>query len=153
MARTRRTRKKGGSDWRPKFLAALRETGLVKDACKVAAVGRSTAYEERQRNEDFALAWHEVETETTEAMEREAVRRAHEGWEEPVYQRGECVGHVRKFSDTLLIFMLKSRRPEVYREVHQHQHAGRVEHRHQLDLSKLGPEELAELESLVARAS
>ena len=34
----------------------------------------------------------------------------------PVYYKGEVVGHVREFSDTLLMFSLKARRPEVYRE-------------------------------------
>jgi hypothetical protein len=111
-------------DWRPHFLAALRDTGIVTDACKIADVARSTAYEERQRNEDFALAWHDVEEETTERMEREAVRRAAEGVERAVYHQGEVVGHERHFSDVLLMFMLKARRPETYRETTRHEHTG-----------------------------
>jgi hypothetical protein len=123
-ARTRRTRKKGGPDWKPKFLEALRETGLVKDACAAAAVGRSTVYEARQQDEDFALAWHDIEEETTERMEREAIRRAADGVERPVHYKGERVDSVTEYSDTLLIFMLKARRPEVYRETTRHEHTG-----------------------------
>jgi hypothetical protein len=111
-------------DWRPHFLDALRDTGIVTDACRIAGVARSTAYEERQRNEDFALAWHDIEQETTERMEREAVRRAAEGVERAVYHQGEVVGHERHFSDVLLMFMLKARRPEVYRETTRHEHTG-----------------------------
>ncbi len=46
----------------------------------------------------------------------EAVRRAVEGTEKPVYQQGRLVGHVQEYSDTLLIFLLKGRRPEKYGE-------------------------------------
>lgn len=120
----KRTRGRKTRDWRPAFLAALADAGLVKEACEVAGVHRSTVYEERQRNETFALAWHDVEEETTERMEREAIRRAAEGVERPVFQGGKHVGSIREFSDTLLIFMLKARRPEVYRETTRHEHSG-----------------------------
>lgn len=137
----KRTRGRKTSDWRPKFLAALDQTGLVKEACAVAGIHRSTAYEERQRNEDFAIAWHDVEEETTERMEREAIRRAAEGVEKPVFQGGQHVGSIREYSDTLLIFMLKARRPEVYRDNVHVQHAGRIEHQH-AGLESLSDDEL-----------
>ena len=44
------------------------------------------------------------------------MRRALEGGEEPVFYQGKIVGSVRKYSDTLLMFMLKARRPERYRD-------------------------------------
>jgi len=127
MARTRRTPK---TDWRADFLKAFATTGTVKQACEKVGIGRRTAYDERQRNEDFALAWHEVEEHTTEAMEREAIRRGLEGVEEPVFYKGAICGAIQKYSDTLLIFMLKSRKPDVYREVHHIQHSGGVNHQH-----------------------
>lgn len=49
-------------------------------------------------------------------LEQEAYRRAVEGVEEPVYQGGELVGTVRRYSDKLLEFLLRGRRPQVYRE-------------------------------------
>jgi hypothetical protein len=129
-ARTkRRTQKK---DWRPEFLKALAETGLVIEAAKKAKVGRSTVYDERQRNEEFALKWAEIEEWTTEEMEQEARRRAVLGVEEPIYYKGELQGSVRKFSDTLLIFLLKARRPDVYRENVKVEHGGKVKHEHQV---------------------
>jgi hypothetical protein len=39
------------------------------------------------------------------------VDRAVEGVERPVFQRGQQVGTIREYSDRLLMFMLKARRP------------------------------------------
>jgi hypothetical protein len=38
------------------------------------------------------------------------------GVERPVYQGKDLVGTIREFSDSLLMFGLKAKRPEVYRE-------------------------------------
>jgi hypothetical protein len=122
----RRTPKRKKADWRPKFLKAFAETGTVIEAAKKAGVGRRTVYDERQRNETFALKWAEIEEWTTEEMEQEARRRAVLGVEEPVFYKGELVSHVSKYSDTLLIFLLKARKPEVYRENVRVEHGGSV---------------------------
>jgi hypothetical protein len=128
-AKGRRTRTRTPKkDWRPAFLKAFAETGLVVEAAKKAKVGRTTVYEERQRNETFALKWAEIEEWTTEEMEQEARRRAVLGVEEPVYYKGELNGHIRKFSDVLLIFLLKSRKPETYRENVKVEHGGTITH-------------------------
>ena len=49
-------------------------------------------------------------------MEEEARIRAMFGVKQPVFYKGEVCGSVRKYSDVLLIFLLKGLRPEVYRE-------------------------------------
>jgi hypothetical protein len=58
------------------------------------------------------------------ALEDEALRRAVEGVEEPVYQGGKQVGVIRKYSDALLMFLLKAARPEKYRENYSIRHDG-----------------------------
>ena len=78
-------------DWALAFLAAFAETSMVTEACKAAGIARRTAYDRRQRDEAFALAWADVEERSTEDLEHVAVRRAKEG------------------SDTLLIFLCSSR--------------------------------------------
>lgn len=122
-SRTRSTRVR---DWRPAFLTAFAKHGLVIDAAKEAGIGRTTVYEERQRNEDFALRWAEIEEWTTEEMEQEARRRAVLGVEEPVFHKGEQCGTIRRYSDTLLQFMLRARKPEVYRERVAIHHSGEL---------------------------
>lgn len=49
-------------------------------------------------------------------LESEALRRAMHGDEEPVFYGGQQVGTVRKRSDALLMFLLRTRRPGRYRE-------------------------------------
>ena len=43
--------------------------------------------------------------------------RARNGVEKPVYYRGEVVGSVRTYSDSLGMFLLRAKRPEVYDRV------------------------------------
>ncbi len=46
-----------GPDWIPKFLAALRESGLVKSAVEAAGVSPGSIYFQRRRNRLFFDAW------------------------------------------------------------------------------------------------
>jgi hypothetical protein len=50
--------------------------------------------------------------EGTDVLEDEVMRRARDGVDEPRFYEGEVCGYVRKYSDTLAIFLLKARRPE-----------------------------------------
>jgi hypothetical protein len=109
-------------------LEALERTGVVAYACEQADVDRLTVYKERQRNEEFALAWADSEERGTELLEAEARRRAAIGVDRPVFYKGKEVGQVREYSDQLLMFLLRARRPEVFRENVQVDHTGRVEH-------------------------
>lgn len=139
-ARTRRTTKKGV--WRAAFLEALAAVGNVSGAAKTASVSRRFVYDERERDPDFAALWDDALDQAADAMEREALRRAVEGWDEPVFGSlggksgsGE-IGTVRKYSDTLLIFLLKGARPEKYRERTDVRHSGKI------DVGKLSDDEL-----------
>lgn len=128
MARTPRA-PKNKPDWKPAWLEAFRVCGTVSGACKVVNIGRRTVYDARNRDEEFAQAWQELEDTTTDRMEREAFRRAVEGVERDIYFKGDPVGTERQFSDTLLIFMLKARKPQIYRENVHIQHGGEVAQR------------------------
>lgn len=143
-------RRRQPKDWAPKFLEELKTTGMVSVACERAAVGRTTVYDRRDVDEEFRAAWDEVIERTTELMEREAYRRSVVGTDRPVFQGGEQVGVVREYSDTLLMFLLKARRPETYRERLEHSGpgGGPLEHRMRLDLRGLTDEQLAALEQI-----
>lgn len=101
------------------FLAAFAETGNVTAAAKAADINRTLHYQWLETDTDYAKRFEEAREQAVERMEREALRRAIEGWEEPVFHKGEVCGTVRKFSDTLLIFLLKGNAPQKYRERHE----------------------------------
>lgn len=110
--RTVRTPKK-----RTAFIESLRETGgNVSRSCEAADMSRVAAYEWRTADPEFAKEWNDAVEFGTDELEEEARRRAYAGVDEPVFYQGEQCGTVRKYSDTLLIFLLKGRRPETYRD-------------------------------------
>jgi len=96
------------------FLDLLAETGNVSSAAKACNLPRRTLYCCRATDPAFAAAWDEALEIGLDALEDEAIRRAREGVVEPVFQAGLHCGNVRKYSDLLLIFLLKSRRPHRY---------------------------------------
>jgi hypothetical protein len=55
-----------------------------------------------------AVRWL-VRTWRPDALEREAWRRAVEGFDEPVHYQGEVVGYVKKYSDRMLELLLKAK--------------------------------------------
>lgn len=111
------TPKKGSWEaWYNVFLAELAESGMVKRACEVAGIARRTAYTHRDKRKKFRAAWDEALQVAISTLEDEAWRRARDGVTEPVYQGGKLVGTVQKYSDTLLIFLLKAHNPERYRD-------------------------------------
>ena len=89
-----------------RFCEMLAETGQVGKSARAIGVSRMTVWNWRQKHPKFREAWDAALKIATTTLEDEAWRRAHEGNEEPVYHNGECVGMVRKYSDTLLIFLL-----------------------------------------------
>ena len=98
------------------FLDALAGGDSVTGACLAAGLRRRTAYQWRADDPDFATAWEEAIEAGTDLLEDEARRRAVEGVEHPLMYQGRQVATVRKHSDALLMFLLKARRPEVFRE-------------------------------------
>jgi len=108
--------KKGVAETRQVFLAAIASGDTVAGAAKKAKAGLRTVYNWRESNKVFREAWEDANEMGIATLEQEAIRRARDGVLKPVYQGGKKVGTVREHSDTLLIFMLKAKRPDVYRD-------------------------------------
>ncbi len=111
--------------WEDVFLEHLAFTYNVVASCKKAGVSRSAAYRKRWENERFAREWDEALEVGAVTLEAEAIRRSVEGVLEPVFYQGEVVGHIRKYSDQVLMFLLRGAMPEKYRE--RHELSGRVD--------------------------
>lgn len=101
---------------RAAFLKALAECGNATDACLAAGIGRRSAYDWKDDDEAFAADWEEALEEGTDALEREARRRAVEGVDEPVFYQGQQVATVKRKADALLVLLLKANRPHTFRE-------------------------------------
>lgn len=98
------------------FLRLLTDGATVILACESIGLSRTCLYKQREKDTDFAAAWDVAYEKGTDALEHEAERRAVRGVTEPVFYKGEVAGHVQKYSDVLLIFLLKARRPEKFRD-------------------------------------
>jgi len=70
------------------FLGALAQTGVITQAAKIAGVSRKATQDWRKEPE-FAQAFAQAMEEAADRIEREAIRRAVEGVDEPVIHKGE----------------------------------------------------------------
>lgn len=140
------------------FLAVLGSTANVTKAAEVTAISRTEWYRTKAEDVEFAAAWTEAVETGTDALEDEAVRRAAEGTLKPVFWQGNECGYIREYSDTLLMFTLKARRPEKYRDrtavAHSGPDGGAIPIvSASLDLSSLSTDELRRLRDLAAKIS
>ncbi|WP_051244128.1 hypothetical protein [Thalassobaculum salexigens] len=101
---------------RAKFLKKLAETGNVSAAARAAKASRSRAYQLKTEDAGFAEEWSEALEMATDALDAEARRRAMDGVDTPRFHQGQIAGTVKKYSDSLLMFLLRAHRPDLYRE-------------------------------------
>lgn len=99
-----------------RFFVALENGHSVNAACKAAGYARSRVYVWRREDAAFATAWDAASVIASDLLEEEADRRGRDGYEEPVFYRGEESGSRRKYSDGLLLARLKALKPDTYRE-------------------------------------
>jgi hypothetical protein len=108
------------------FLAAYAATASVKAAAAAAKLAFVTHYDWMTKDATYRAAFAAVQDQAAQALEDEAVRRAHEGVKRPVMYQGQPVKTGRgrssrilyetEYSDQLLLALLKRFRPALYRE-------------------------------------
>lgn len=84
--------------WWNRFFDKYAELGIVTVAAKAAGVSRKTIYQYKKTHPEFMERWLEAEEQAIATLEDAATQRA------------------LRTSDPLLMFLLKARRPDVYRE-------------------------------------
>jgi hypothetical protein len=101
-----------------RFIKALSKTGNVTKAAALARASRTRIYERRRVDPVFAAAWEDAEEVAADRLEDEARRRAVEGVPEPLVSAGKLVRDddgqpiiIRRYSDNLLLALIKARRP------------------------------------------
>lgn len=103
------------------FILALSQCGSRVRACEAVKISTVAAYNWVHEDPAFAEAFKRAMEIASDRMEDEMVRRGCEGVMEPVFQGGKLVGAVRRYSDTLLIFSLKGKKPEIYGDKLRHE--------------------------------
>ena len=101
------------------FLDALRVHGCVTAAASSVGYDRSTVYRYRDEHPEFAEGWVDALETAADNLELEARRRGIDGWDEPIFQGGQQVGVVRKYSDQLLITLLRGSREKFRTSRHE----------------------------------
>ncbi len=96
------------------FLQNLALTCHVGHSCEHVGMSRHTLYKWREEDPQFYADWKKALAQGAEVLEDEAIRRGQFGHEVEVYHGGKVVGVERRYSDTLLIFMLKGAMPDKY---------------------------------------
>lgn len=112
------------------FLACIADGGAIVTACAASGLSRQTVYDWRDNDVEFSRAFMDAREEAVEKLEAAAYQRARDGVSEPVVQLGKIVMDpataedeggpkplmVTKYPENMAMFMLKSMRPDVYRE-------------------------------------
>lgn len=99
-----------------KFLEVLREQANVSQACRAVDIPRTVAYDEKERDSEFAEQWEQAREAAIDRLEAEAWRRAHDGVDEPVFYQGDRVDYITKYSDRLMELLLSANRPDKYKQ-------------------------------------
>lgn len=122
MTRKRRYARFTSTVARKHFLDALAAGLPVTAACKKANWYQPGVYQLRKENAEFAEAWDLALEAGIGLLEQEALRRATIGRELPVVDgNGDIIRIERQPpSDTLLMFLLRAKKPEVYRETYRY---------------------------------
>ena len=100
------------------FLKIYPEAFTISEACRRIGIERSTVWRWKD-DKEFQEEFEKAKTGAVELLEQEARRRGFEGWLESsfhVVDKELVESPVRRFSDTLLIFLLKGAAPDKYRD-------------------------------------
>jgi hypothetical protein len=103
--------KKTTPEFKEAFIDMLQQLPIITEVCKILQVSPSSVMDERDRDLEFDRRVKEAQGIGYGGLEAEALRRARDGVLEPVFHQGMEVGRVRKYSDKLLMFLLRGYKP------------------------------------------
>ena len=103
-----------------RLLQAYAETCNLREACRQAKVSKTTHYDWLKRYpaekfpRGYAAVFREFQERAGDSLESVAVERATTGWTEDVFYQGQKCGSVRRYSDGLLMQLLRGAKPQKY---------------------------------------
>lgn len=101
------------------FLAAYAECGNITYAAECAEVNPDQHHRVWKQDPAYWEAFEAAHEMACDRLEYEARKRAVEGVREPIYHRGRIIGHVVKYSDALLMFLLKAERKNKFQPLRE----------------------------------
>lgn len=129
---TKRTDPRGLLDKQIEFLKAFELVGTITGAAREVIMSKGTHHYWMRldksgvpKDKKYYSAFEQAEESAVELMISEARRRGIVGTERDVRWKGEVVGIERKYSDNLLMFLIKAQRPE-YRDRYEPAVAGTI---------------------------
>lgn len=133
-----------------RFLEVFAEHGIISHAADAVGIDRNSVYYWQEHDDQFAAAFAQAEIHATEVLESVARRRAVDGVDKQrrVYDsRGNLIDEYTEttYSDTLMIFLLKARAPEKYRDRHDITTGGQPLQHATADIDQAIDRRLAEL--------
>ncbi len=81
-------------------------------ACDAAGISLTCLEDHLKHDKEFEAKFKHAKGQYIEGLEKEALRRAVEGWDEDRMGAGGVLYGVKKFSDALLLHLLKKKAPE-----------------------------------------
>lgn len=98
---------------RARFLETLAATANVSASARAVGMCPQGAYKLRARDAAFAQAWQAALAQGYERLELMLLERALHGTDKEVWYRGEKVGTMRSYSDSLALSLLRAHRDSV----------------------------------------
>ena len=117
MSRQTGTKSKPRRPWEEPFLVALETSGVISHAAKSVGVGRRTVYDHLKTDAAFRGRCADALETAADNFEMEAMRRAMEGEQQPLYYKGKVVGHITRKNDAMLMYVLRNMRQWQHREL------------------------------------
>ena len=113
--------KKTTPEFKEAFLAMLTEVPNLTVVCRLLGIDPSNITRARKKDKDFDIGVRGAIEQGYDLIEEEARRRAVDGVVEPIFYQGEQVmdaygnpSGVRKYSDRLLVELLKAYKPKKF---------------------------------------
>lgn len=109
----KKTHRKSRQD---QFLTLYESNANITKSCEALGIPRKLIYNWLDSDPEFKAKFEASEKLALGVLEDEAVRRAVQGVEKPIFWKGRKIADVKEYSDVLTIVLLKARAPHKYRE-------------------------------------
>lgn len=110
-----------------RFLNAYARLGGIRRAAEASDTSFQSHYHWLRDDAIYAAAFAQARIMAGDELESAAFHRAVDGVDKPVFQQGQQVGTIREYSDSLLQFLLRGQKRDIYGDKQEINLGGKVE--------------------------